>query len=147
MAALIKFNQEKLWPTVLDRIANGESLSSAIKQADGKTPSYSWAKLQLRNNPELKLAYQIAVEDRADRLAEELIDLADTPIPTGLDPASRSAWVQHLRIRIDTRKWAASKLKPKTYGDRIDVSVNHDQISIQGALDAANRRIITIDEE
>ena len=27
--------------------------------------------------------------------------------------------VNHAKLRIDTRKWAASKLKPKKYGDRV----------------------------
>lgn len=59
-------------------------------------PSYALAKQHLRSNPALREAYVQASEDRAALLAEELIELADTPIPEGLDPASRSAWVQHL---------------------------------------------------
>jgi len=27
--------------------------------------------------------------------------------------------VQHAKLRVDTRKWAASKLKPKRYGDKV----------------------------
>ena len=105
------------------------------------SPSYAWAKLQLRNNHELKAAYQQAVEDRADRLAEELMELADTPMPEGLDGPGRSAWVQQLRLRVDVRKWAASKLKPKTYGDRLDLSVTHEPISIIEALKTAQLRV------
>ena len=41
----------------------------------------------------MKAAYQQAVEDRADRLAEELMELADTPIPEGLDCPGRSVWM------------------------------------------------------
>ncbi len=29
--------------------------------------------------------------------------------------------VQRSRLRIDTRKWLAGKLKPKKYGDRINL--------------------------
>ena len=139
-----------IWPTILEAIANGAALSTAIKYAT-PSPSYAWAKAQLRTDQELKVAYQQAVEDRADRLAEELIELADTPIPEGLDGTSRSAWVQHMRLRVDVRKWAASKLKPKTYGERLDLSVTQEPISIIGALMAAEQRVLdakrTIDAE
>jgi hypothetical protein len=84
----------------------------------------------------------MAVEDRADRLAEELMELADSPMPVGLDGPSKSAWVQQLRLRVDVRKWAASKLKPKTYGERLDLSVSNEPISIISALEAAQRRVL-----
>jgi len=146
MSALIKLEPPKVWPLVLEAIANGDSLTTALTRVS-PSPSYAWAKLQLRNNTELKAAYQQAIEDRADRLAEELMELADTPMPTGLDGPARSAWVQHLRVRIDVRKWAAAKLKPKTYGDRLDLSVTQEPISITKALADANRRALTIEAE
>jgi len=70
-----------------------------------------------------------------------LVELADEPIPEGLDPASRSAWVQNKRVRLETRKWIASRVFRQVYGDRMDVSVNQTQISITGALEAADQRM------
>jgi hypothetical protein len=133
------YDPKIVWPSILEAIANGAALSTALKSPT-PSPSYAWAKLQLRINSELKLAYQQAVEDRADRLAEELIEIADTPMPEGLDGPGRSAWVQQQRLRVDTRKWAASKLKPKTYGERLDLAVSQEPISIIAALEAAQRR-------
>jgi hypothetical protein len=75
-------------------------------------------------------------------LAEQLIELADTPIPEGLDGPSKSAWVQKLRVQIDVRKWSAAKLHPRTYGERLDVSVTETQISITAALAEAEGRVI-----
>ncbi len=134
------YDPKIVWPTILEAIANGAALSTALKCAS-PSPSYAWAKGQLRSDPELKTAYQQAVEDRADRMAEELMELADTPMPEGLDGPGRSAWVQQMRLRVDVRKWAASKLKPKTYGDRLDLSVTQEPISIIGALKAAEQRV------
>jgi hypothetical protein len=134
------YDPKTIFPPILEAIANGAALSTAIKCAN-PSPSYAWAKGQLRNNPDLKLAYQQAVEDRADRLAEELMEIADTPMPDGLDGPGRSAWVQQMRLRVDVRKWAASKLKPKTYGERLDLSVTQEPISIINALKAAEKRI------
>ena len=130
------YEPKTVWPIVLESIANGDSLTTALTRVS-PSPSYAWAKLQLRGDSSLKTAYQMAVEDRADRLAEELMELADSPMPVGLDGPSKSAWVQQLRLRVDVRKWAASKLKPKTYGERLDLSVLHKPISIIGALEAA----------
>ena len=139
MPAPVKFDPEKSWSIIIDAIANGQSLSSILRQPN--MPSYSWAKGQLRGNAELRRQYDLAVEDRADRLAEELIELADEPMPNGLDGPGMSAWVQKLRVRVDVRKWAASKLRPRAYGDRLEVAVQTPGISILQALEAANRRV------
>lgn len=135
------YEPQTVWPIVLESIANGDSLSTALTRVS-PSPSYAWAKLQLRGDSRLKTAYQMAVEDRADRLAEELMELADESMPEGLDGPSKSAWVQQLRLRVDVRKWAASKLKPKTYGERLDLSVTQEPISITNALRAAEQRVI-----
>lgn len=142
---ITKYDPAKIWPEILERIANGESLASALKKPG--MPSYALAKIHLRSDPALRVAYDQAVQDRAAFLAEELIELADTPIPDDLDPASRSAWVQHLRVRLDTRKWIASRVYRQVYGDRVELSVSHNQISITGALQAANDRVLTIDHD
>jgi hypothetical protein len=140
-SSMTKYDPQALWPVILGDIANGASLSAAIQRLN-PSPSYWWAKDWLRRDPELKARYIEAVEDRADRLAEELIELADQPIPTGLDGPGMSAWVQKLRVQVDVRKWAASKLKPKAYGERLDVTVAPAQISITAALEEANRRVL-----
>ena len=140
-----KFNPEKIWPDILTRIANGESLASALRNPG--MPSYALAKIHLRSDPALREAYDQAVQDRAAFLAEELIELADEPIPEGLDPASRSAWVQNKRVRLDTRKWIASRVYRQVYGDRVDVSVTDGRVSVIAALEAANNRVLTIDQD
>ena len=139
--AVVRYDPDALWPIILESIANGASLSSALNRLE-PAPSYAWAKDCLRRDPDLKRHYQQAIEDRADRLAEELIELADTPMPDGLDGRQASAWVQQLRLKVDARKWASSKLKPRTYGDRLDVSVEQTSISITAALAQANQRVI-----
>jgi len=47
-------------------------------------------------------------------------------------------------LQVDTRKWFLSKLAPKVYGDRLDVSVTDNRISITGALAAAQSRLVDI---
>ncbi len=141
MSRLAKFDRDVVWRTVLQHIADGASLTSALKRLQ-PSPSYWWAKDQIRRNPELRNRYQEAVEDRADRLAEELLELADSPIPQGLDGPGKSAWVQKLRLQVDTRKWIACKLKPRQYGERVDVEVKQASMSITAALAEAEARVI-----
>lgn len=143
MSAPIKYYPEEVWPIIIEAIANGQSLSPILRQEG--IPSYAWAKLQLRQNSELRRLYDQAIEDRGDRLAEELIELADSKMPDGLDGREASAWVQQLRLKVDVRKWAAAKLRPRVYGERIDVAVSHERISIKAALAAAQGRLLTLE--
>lgn len=79
-----------------------------------------------------------------DVMAEEIIALADAPVPQlpagGVDGAA----VRQRQLQIDSRKWILSKLAPKVYGDRLDVSVSDTRISISGALQAAQSRLIDV---
>ncbi|MBM4231683.1 MAG: hypothetical protein FJ184_13270 [Gammaproteobacteria bacterium] len=142
MTRPIIFDPESTWPKILRDIAGGASLTKALQRLH-PSPSYWWAKDQLRRDSELRARYQEAVEDRADRLAEELLELADSEIPQDLDGPARSAFVQQLRLRVDARKWAAAKLRPRTYGDRVDVSVQETRISIHAALAEAEARVLS----
>ena len=132
---------ELIWPAVLEMIANGSSLTEALRRLPDP-PSYAWAKKQLKDHPALRDAYEDACQDRADRLAEEIIELADESWPADLEPQSRGAWVNHRRLQIDSRKWAAAKLYPRKYADRMDASVSSTSISITAALADAERRVV-----
>ena len=132
---------DKIWPVVLGYIASGDALSTALKRLD-PAPSYTWAKVQLRENAELQSAYRAAIEDRADSLADDIIALADSEPPAHLEGPALSAWVQQLKLRVHAREWTASKLRPKVYGQQIDVSVQHTQISVLAALALAEQRVI-----
>lgn len=133
-----------VWPKILEHIANGDALSTAIKRLEPDAPSYVWAKTQLRTNPALQAAYREAIEDRADALADDIITLADTPPPPGLDGPGLHAWVAQLKLRVHAREWVASKLRPKVYGASVDVSVQTTSISIVAALAEAERRVLSI---
>ena len=129
-----------VWQNILRGISEGKSLSSTLR-AEGM-PSYSLARQMIKNNPEFRAAYEKAVEDRADRLAEEIIELSDKELPDGLEGSMASAWVQQKRLQVEARKWVAAKLKPKTYGDRIDVAVTDHRISVMDALAQAKQRVL-----
>ena len=137
------YDYQKVWQYILDQIANGRTLTSIV--AEPNMPSYAWCTLQLRNDPQLKERYAEAVDSRVEFMASEFIDLADSQMPEGLDGTAQSAWVQQLKLKLWARTWVLSKLKPRTFGDRLDVSVTHTQISITEALKQAEARLIDQD--
>lgn len=81
--------------------------------------------------------YARAREDRADVLADEIVAIADEvevvtkvagqEVRLGMDAAA----VSRNKLRVDARKWAASKLKPRTYGEKIELNgtVNHREVT------------------
>lgn len=136
-----RYADADLWNEILSDIAAGKSFTSALK-ARPDAPSYAVAKRYVRDDPTLSAAYRVAQQDRADLLAEELLELADAPIPEDLDGAARAAWVAHTRLRLDIRRYLASKLFPRQWGERLAVDVDVSQrISITAALAAAESRV------
>ena len=132
------------WQTICEQMSLGKSLSSVLRSNDGM-PSYHAVMLMIKNSPEFRTMYEKAIENRADRLAEEILELADEQMPEGLEGPLASAWVQQKRMQVDARKWVASKLKPKVYGDRIDVAVTDNRISVMDALKEAKQRVLRDD--
>ena len=52
-----------------------------------------------------------AREAQADKLFKECLEIADKATPENVSVA---------RLQVDTRKWAAARLAPKKYGDRVE---------------------------
>jgi hypothetical protein len=108
-------------------LVEGKSLRSICK-AD-EMPAIATVFKWLAAHPEFVEQYARAREAQADTLADELIDIADDSAndyydkPVGEGETQRVVDAEHInrsRLRVDTRKWVASKLKPKKYGDKID---------------------------
>jgi hypothetical protein len=68
--------------------------------------------------------YTRAKEQQADHLVDEMLDIADDSsgdVVTDEEGNEREnrEFINRSRLRVDTRKWIASKLKPKKYSDKI----------------------------
>jgi hypothetical protein len=90
---------------------------------------FSW----LRTHEEFLNQYTRAKEESADALTDEMLDIAD-------DVEGDS---QRDRLRVDTRKWIASKLKPKKYGDKLEHDVSGGLADLLRAIDGKTRGIPT----
>lgn len=95
-------------------LMTGESLRSICKRQG--MPAMSTVTLWLTKHEEFSAQYARAREVQAEVLAEDILMLADSAIEDG-------AAVAKARLQVDARKWYASKVAPKRYGDR----VQHDQ--------------------
>ena len=87
----------------------------------------------IREHEEYSTQYARAKDDQSDLLIEEMIEIADDSSGdskvTDNGEVINSEYVQRSKIRIDTRKWIASKLKPKKYGDKVDLTTDGEKIN------------------
>ena len=119
-----KYSQE-LADIICTRLACGESMRSVCLDKDMPAMPTVWR--WIRERDEFRKQYDRAKHESADVHAEEMVDIADHGEDVARD-----------RLRIDTRKWVASKLKPKKYGDKasLDVDTGRDiKITIGGDSD------------
>ena len=120
---------EAAFQNVLDLIEDGMSLSDACAQ-DGM-PGRRTVTTKIEADEEYRRKYARATSIRADRIFEEMLDIADDGTN---DWAERSRadgstyteldheHVQRSKLRIDARKWVLAKMNPKKYGDKVEVS-------------------------
>lgn len=71
-------------------------------------------------NKEFFALYARAKVVQGDLLAEDTLDISDDNTDNSKDAIARD------RLRVDTRKWLASKLVPKLYGDRVTIEDTKD---------------------
>lgn len=115
----VRFSQE-IFDEICVRIAEGESLRKICK--DEKMPSLVSVWKWLNNSEELVKQYTRAREEQAETFVDEILDIADdNKDDTSIDENGKLIINQEViarsRLRVDSRKWIASKLKPKKFGD------------------------------
>ena len=125
----------KIGKEICKRISNGESVRSIVKSEEmpSAVTIYSW--LLDENKKEFLNQYEIARNHQAELMFEELLEIADESkdIIVG-DDKSDGARVQANRLRVDTRKWYLSKVLPKKFGDKMDVTSDGKPIPLLYAL-------------
>lgn len=80
-----------------------------------------------RKYPEFRSQYAQAKCEQIEFLTEDILEIADDATNDWMEVYDKenycTAWrvngehIQRSKVRIDTRKWLASKLAPKIYGD------------------------------
>lgn len=113
---------------ICQQLAEGKSLRSICKEEG--MPSQSMVYRWLEKNEGFREQYSLARTWQADTLADEILEIADesandTYVDDDGNVKINAEVVARSRVRIEARKWIASKLAPKKYGDRqmIDMEV------------------------
>jgi hypothetical protein len=106
------------------RLALGETLRQICKTPGMPAASTvcGWASDERRTD--FSEQYARARTIGLDAMAEEIIDIADTPqigektkeTEDGLE-VTTADMIDHRRLRVDSRKWLLSKMRPEKYGD------------------------------
>lgn len=114
---------EELADRICEALADGLSLRTIC--ADEDMPNRATVFRWLAANKAFSDQYARAREEQAETMADEIVgisDEGDTRTIVGSDDEQivvyDSTAVARNRLRIDARKWVASKLKPKKYGDK-----------------------------
>jgi len=125
MAAYTEEQINDKFEAVINDIEEGNSLRKALGFYNISSATfYQW----LDGNDERKKRYARACEDRADKLFEEILEIADKQdkdvyevdgvVYTDHNVINRS------RLQVDARKWMAAKMNPKKFGDKVDMTTN-----------------------
>ncbi len=102
------------------------SLRAVCESGDDLTPTESSFRDWCEDDEELAAQYTRAREDRAEKIFEECLAIADSQEGDvikvdGTDQPNHDL-IQRARLRIDTRKWMLGKMQPKVYGEKLDLN-------------------------
>lgn len=111
--------------SVIRRIFEGETITRSL-QIEGISAQSFYSTVS--SDFFLEDAFARAQHAAATFRAEQMLDIADNEI----DP-------NRARVQVDVRKWLASKMDPKKYGERIDVNIE-SRVDLRSVLEAARSR-------
>lgn len=119
---------EELANNICDRLSKGESLRRICR--DDEMPERTTVHLWLldKNKKDFFNQYAKACDTRADELFDELEEIARTE-----EDVSRA------RLIVDTRKWYLSKVMPKKYGDKMDLTTDGKALTINISQEIADK--------
>lgn len=121
--------------SLLVQIEAGKSMREVCRMEG--MPDHTTVIRWMRDDASLATKYARARMAQADVLFDRMEAVEEAVSAGTMD--SHAA-----RVVLDSMRWRASKLAPKVYGDRLDVSVSDSRISITGALAAAQSRLVDV---
>lgn len=136
----------ELGEAICSAIADGMSLRAVLARPGMPSKSMVMRWLADERYIEFRDQYACAREDQADKLADEILQIADDGSNDTFLDANGNVKVNYdviarARLQIDARKWLASKLAPKKYGDvgrRENSGVNSGNIQVKSTVTFVN---------
>ena len=131
--------RKKLGMEICARISEGRSVREIVK--DNKMPSSSTIFRWLLDERYKKFweQYKKARNIQAELMFEELLEIADDGSNDWVERMGKSgeSWWQvngetigRSRLRVDTRKWYLSKVLPKKFGEKLDMTSGGEKLAV-----------------
>lgn len=126
---------------ICDEIASGRSLNRICIEDDW-TPERKTVYRWIGSNEEFRLKYQRARECQQEAHADDIIEISDS-----VANCTEAAVVNAARLRVDTRKWLMAKLKPRVYGDKVEVNATLTLAAFVDQIERAVQPVIEHDAQ
>ena len=128
---MAKYTQE-LFDKICESVATSSmGLTAICKEYDISRSNFLiWVEKTTENQDK----YARAKEAQMDFMAEQIIEIADdssddAKMTEGGNVVQNTEFINRSRLRVDARKWLMSKLAPKKYGDRLDLTTAGESIN------------------
>lgn len=107
---------------ICERISLGASMRSVCR--DDAMPEMQTIWRWLREKKVFSERYASATAERTESQQEDLIEMGDEAIEKAqvVDSKASNAVVSAYKLKADNLKWSMSKMKPKKYGDKLDLT-------------------------
>lgn len=131
---------EAIGDEICERMMNGESLRAICEPSSMPNRSTVFRWLSDERYKRFRDQYARAREEQADAIFDECLQIADDAVNDYMDNSDSEGavgyklngeHVQRSKLRIDTRKWMAGKLRPKKYGDKLEVEQRNFNVTIK----------------
>lgn len=144
---------DELAQSIIERLCDGESLRSICRD-DGYPTRYTifnWCD----SNPAFAAKYARARQVQADALFDDMLEIADDASNDYMEKRNKEGDVtgyeingeHHARtkMRLETRKWYAEKLKPKVYGVKAVIEGGDEPVRLQHTIDVSRLSLEELD--
>lgn len=142
----------KYTPELADEICSAiESSEKGLQHLCNENPHWPERAnifIWLRKYPEFQFKYTQAKESQVEVNVDYIQEMANEPHHYIDDIGNERVDVSLLRVKIDALKWKAAKLKPKKYGDRIEIEQKTEEnerlkaelLELKAKLDAQHKK-------
>lgn len=122
MARPTEYNED-IAKIICDRVATHDCGIQRLCNMYDDMPAKSTIRLWKLQNPSFSTQYANAKRLQVENYAEDIIDISDddsgdVKYDKDGNESLNGEFVARSRLKVDTRKWLASKLAPKIYGER-----------------------------
>jgi hypothetical protein len=113
---------DELKEEIINRVGNGELLKKVCR--DEHIPAYATINREIERDPEFGENIRAARRTAAAILVDEIIEIADdVQEDVKADGSANFENIARSKIKIETRKWVASKLDPARFSEKVQTDI------------------------